>query len=73
MKIFKRRNAMLGWATWKAAKGIAKYQQGEEVDPETRGHEEDIDEEEEGREGHRGRGGGRRHDRRDQAQAQARQ
>ena len=26
MKILTRRNAMLGWATWKAAKGIAKYQ-----------------------------------------------
>ena len=25
MKILTRRNAMLGWGTWKAAKGIAKY------------------------------------------------
>ena len=25
MKILTRRNAMLGWATWRAAKGIAKY------------------------------------------------
>jgi hypothetical protein len=26
MKILTKRNAMLGWATWKTAKGIAKYQ-----------------------------------------------
>ena len=25
MKILTRRNAMLGWATWKTAKGVAKY------------------------------------------------
>jgi hypothetical protein len=25
MKILTRRNAMLGWATWKAAKGISRY------------------------------------------------
>jgi hypothetical protein len=33
MKILTRRNAMLGWATWKAAKGIAKYQKAKKAIP----------------------------------------
>ena len=33
MKILTRRNAMLGWATWKAAKGIAKYQKAKKAVP----------------------------------------
>jgi hypothetical protein len=33
MKILTRRNAMLGWATWKAAKGIAKYQKAKKSIP----------------------------------------
>ena len=33
MKILTRRNAMLGWATWKAAKGIAKYQKAKKALP----------------------------------------
>jgi hypothetical protein len=33
MKILTRRNAMLGWATWKAAKGIAKYQKAKKSLP----------------------------------------
>jgi hypothetical protein len=33
MKILTRRNAVLGWATWKAAKGIAKYQKAKKSLP----------------------------------------
>jgi hypothetical protein len=33
MKILTKRNAMLGWATWKAAKGIAKYQKAKKALP----------------------------------------
>jgi hypothetical protein len=35
MKILTRRNAMLGWATWKAAKGIAKYHKAKGAIPNT--------------------------------------
>jgi LPXTG cell wall anchor motif len=35
MKILTRRNAMLGWATWKTAKGIAKYQKAKKALPTT--------------------------------------
>jgi ferric-dicitrate binding protein FerR (iron transport regulator) len=33
MKILTRRNAMLGWATWKTAKGIAKYHKAKKALP----------------------------------------
>jgi hypothetical protein len=33
MKILTKRNAMLGWATWKTAKGIAKYQKAKKSLP----------------------------------------
>jgi hypothetical protein len=33
MKVLTKRNAMLGWATWKAAKGIAKYQKAKGAVP----------------------------------------
>ena len=33
MKILTKRNAMLGWATWKTAKGIAKYQKAKRALP----------------------------------------
>ena len=33
MKILTRRNAMLGWATWRAAKGIAKYHKAKKALP----------------------------------------
>ena len=67
MKILTRRNAMLGWATWKAAKGIAKYQKAKKAIP-TPSREEDV-EEEEGREGSRRRRCGGGSDRAHQAQA----
>jgi len=35
MKILTRRNAMLGWGTWKAAKGIAKYHKAKSSVPNT--------------------------------------
>ena len=37
MKILTRRNAMLGWATWRAAKGIAKYHKAKGTIPTTPG------------------------------------
>ena len=33
MKILTKRNAMLGWATWKTAKGVAKYQKAKKAIP----------------------------------------
>ena len=33
MKILTKRNAMLGWATWRAAKGIAKYHKAKKAVP----------------------------------------
>ena len=33
MKILTKRNAMLGWATWRAAKGIAKYHKAKKALP----------------------------------------
>jgi len=33
MKVLTKRNAMLGWATWKAAKGIAKYHKAKDAVP----------------------------------------
>ena len=33
MKILTKRNAMLGWATWRAAKGIAKYHKAKKAIP----------------------------------------
>jgi len=36
MKILNRRNAMLGWATWRAAKGIAKYHKAKKSIPNPR-------------------------------------
>jgi len=33
MKILTKRNAMLGWATWKTAKGVAKYQKAKKSLP----------------------------------------
>jgi hypothetical protein len=35
MKVLTRRNAMLGWATWRAAKGIAKYHKAKGKIPDT--------------------------------------
>jgi hypothetical protein len=35
MKILTKRNAMLGWATWRAAKGIAKYHKAKKAIPTT--------------------------------------
>jgi hypothetical protein len=33
MKVLTKRNAMLGWATWKTAKGLAKYQKAKRALP----------------------------------------
>ena len=33
MKVLTKRNAMLGWATWRAAKGIAKYHKAKKAIP----------------------------------------
>ena len=35
MKVLTKRNAMLGWATWRAAKGIAKYHKAKGKIPDT--------------------------------------
>ena len=35
MKVLTKRNAMLGWATWRAAKGIAKYHKAKGSLPNT--------------------------------------
>ena len=37
-KILNKRNAMIGWATWKTAKGIAKYQKAKKSLPTTAKH-----------------------------------
>ena len=33
MKILTKRNATLGWATWKTAKGVAKYEKAKKAIP----------------------------------------
>ena len=35
MKILTKKNAMLGWATWKTAKGVAKYHKAKGSIPNT--------------------------------------